>query len=245
MKRKPQFCQHWLANKKFIANTQSMMRTCIAVLLVSSVAFGQVTDFATTNFYKADSIAHRFASHPLTDLKMLADNLTNPLGTEQEKFRAIYRWVCSNVEADYELLLLNRDNRSTLTGEHLAEWNKKFNKQVFETLQRDNKTICTGYAYLVRELSYHAGLSCTIVNGYAKQTGIDRTTLGVVNHSWNAIRLQGKWYVCDATWSSGVYNKSEQKFVKRYNDRYFLMEPELFYKTHYPATQALHTSVKP
>jgi transglutaminase/protease-like cytokinesis protein 3 len=209
-----------------------MMRTCIAILLVSSVAFGQVTDFATTNFYKADSIAHRFASHPLTDLKMLADNLTNPLGTEQEKFRSIYKWVCSNIEADYELLLLNKRNRAILKGDELLQWNKKINALVFKTLQYDHKTVCTGYAYLVRELAYHAGLSCEIVNGYARHAGVD-DTLGEVNHSWNKIRLNGKWYVCDATWSSGIFNLNLKKFIKKYDDQYFLMEPTIFYKTHY------------
>ena len=202
----------------------------------SSALFGQVSDFDATDFQNADSIAEHYAAHSLMDLKTLADNLTGSLSTEQEKFRAIYKWVCSNIDADYELVLLNKESRIILSGDDLLKWNRKFNRVVFETLQREHKTVCTGYAYLVRELAFHAGLTCVIVNGYAKHSGIDRNALGAINHSWNVIRLNGKWYVCDATWSSGVYNKSDQKFVKRYNDRYFLMDPELFLKTHYPAT---------
>lgn len=175
-----------------------MIRAFILVFYCST-SVGQVNDFNATDFHKADSIAERLAVHPLIDLKTLADKLTGPLNTEQEKFRAIYRWVCSNIEADYELLLLNKRNRSILKGDQLVQWNKRFNAMVFEALQHEHKTVCTGYAYLVRELAYHAGLSCEIVNGYAKHAGVDQNALGAINHSWNVIRLNGKWYVCDAT----------------------------------------------
>ncbi len=210
-----------------------MIRAFILCALCCSVSLGQVTDFKTTHFYKADSIAERLTAHPLIDLKTLADKLTSQLLTEQEKFRAIYKWVCSNIEADYELVLLNKQNRTKLSGDQLLQWNRKFNKMVFEALQRDHKTVCTGYAYLVRELALHAGLTCVIVNGYAKHAGVDGYTLGDVNHSWNKIRLNGKWYVCDATWSSGIFNVSAGKFIKKYDDRYFLMEPTFFLQTHY------------
>jgi transglutaminase/protease-like cytokinesis protein 3 len=209
-----------------------MIRAFILCALCCSVSLGQVTDFKTTHFYKADSIAESLTAHPLVDLKTLADKLTSQLLTEQEKFRSIYKWVCSNIEADYELLLLNKRNRAILKGDELLQWNKKINALVFKTLQYDHKTVCTGYAYLVRELAYHAGLSCEIVNGYARHAGVD-DTLGEVNHSWNKIRLNGKWYVCDATWSSGIFNLNLKKFIKKYDDQYFLMEPTIFYKTHH------------
>jgi transglutaminase/protease-like cytokinesis protein 3 len=204
----------------------------ILFVLSCSITRGQVGDFNNTDFHHADSIAEHYTAHTLIDLKTLADKLTGSLPTEEEKFRAIYKWVCSNIEADYELLILNKQNRARLKGDKLTRWNKKFNKMVFEKLRYERKTICTGYAYLVKELAFHAGLSCEIINGYAKHAGVDRNALEPVNHSWNEIQLNGKWYVCDATWSSGVFNLSAGKFVKKYDDRYFLMEPALFFQSH-------------
>ena len=195
--------------------------------------WSQRSDFNCTDFNKADSIAEHTTAHSLINLKALADSLTGSLPTEQEKFRAIYKWVCSNIEADYELLSLNKYKRTKLKGERLAKWNIKFNKMVFRTLVQENKTICTGYAYLVRELCYHAGLSCLIVNGYARHAGIDSTTIGSINHSWNKVLLNNKWYLCDATWSSGVFNLRLEQFVKKYNDQFFLTAPSVFYQTHY------------
>jgi transglutaminase/protease-like cytokinesis protein 3 len=215
-----------------------MKRLAILFVFCCSVVRGQLTDFQHTDFEDADSIAARYAAHPLTDLKTLADKLTGSLSTEQEKFRAIYQWVCGNIEADYELVVMNQQKRSTLKGVELARWNKNFNRVIFETLQRDRKTVCTGYAYLVRELAFHAGLSCTIVNGHAKHAGVNQNALGSVNHSWNEIRLNNKWYVCDATWSSGVFNLSKGIFVKKYDGRYFLMEPVLFFQSHAASGEA-------
>ena len=209
---------------------------CFAIILLvlcCGSMRAQRADFCATDFSKADSIAAHYTAHSLKDLKMLADKLCGPLPTEQEKFRAIYQWVCSNIEADYPLLMLNKHKRATLKGDKLKRWNKTFNKKIFETLVSEHKTVCTGYAYLVKELAYHAGLSCTIINGYARHSGVDSTAIGPVNHSWNKIKLNNKWYVCDATWSSGVYSLTTAQFVKRYNDQFFLTEPSVFFKTHY------------
>ena len=54
------------------------------------------------------------------------------------------------------------------------------------------------------------------------------------NHSWNAIKLNGKWYLSDPTWASGIPNPETNIFTFRYNDGYFLAHPELFAINHFP-----------
>jgi transglutaminase/protease-like cytokinesis protein 3 len=193
---------------------------------------GQISDFPGTDFTKADSIAELHTAHSLKDLKGLAENLTATLLTDQEKFRSIFKWVCSNISVDYTLVTLNKRKRVRLQGAKLDKWNKKFNSIVFRTLLREHKTLCTGYAYLIRELAAHAGLTCEIVNGYAKPGGLAADAAISANHSWNLIRLNDKWYVCDATWSSGVFNYTSGEFMKKYNDYYFLTDPTLFARDH-------------
>jgi transglutaminase/protease-like cytokinesis protein 3 len=204
----------------------------LIAIVFSSTVLGQISDFPDTDFCKADSVAELYPAHSLEDLKGLADKLTAPLLTDQEKFRSIFRWVCSNIEVDYALVIQNKRNRAKLRGDRLIRWNIKFNTVVFERLLNDHKTLCTGYAYLIRELAVHAGLRCEIVNGYAKPGGIPINGPATVNHSWNLIQLNQKWYACDATWSSGIYDRSTGKFVKRYNDRFFLSDPVVFSQEH-------------
>jgi transglutaminase/protease-like cytokinesis protein 3 len=204
----------------------------VIFLTCSSVVQGQISDFQDTDFCKADSVAELYAAHPLEDLKGLADKLTAPLLTDQEKFRAIYKWVCSNIEVDYELVTLNKRKRAKLQGDKLKKWNERFNRMVFQTLLQKKQTICTGYAYLIRELAFHAGLPCKIINGCAKPGGLPNSGSRNINHSWNLIQLNDKWYLCDATWSSGIFNRTTNQFVKKYNDHYFLTEPSVFSQDH-------------
>jgi hypothetical protein len=213
------------------------MRISLAFCFVFAISFrvhGQY-DFMHTNFKKADSIAALYARHSLSDLNDLANKLTKPLSTEEEKFRAIYRWVCNNVEYDYSLYVMNNQKRKKIKSkEELDAWNKYFTSRVFKNLLTRQKTICTGYAYLIKELSSCAGLRCVIVDGYGRTVGSNIRGSGNVNHSWNAIQLNKKWYLCDATWSSGAYDADLLRYEKKFNDSYFLANPSLFVRNHYP-----------
>lgn len=196
----------------------------------------QRRSFADYDFRQADSVADLYPNHSLADLKHLADKLTKPLSTDEEKFRAIYRWVCNNIENDYGLYVKNKRKREKLKddSEALHQWNKKFAPQVFKKLLREQRTVCTGYAYLLRELSYHAGLNCKIIDGYGRTAHANIGGPGMANHSWNAVLLNNQWYLCDATWSSGVVDPQQANFIKQFSEGYFLADPALFVRNHYP-----------
>ena len=69
--------------------------------------------------------------------------------------------------------------------------------------------MCTGYAYLIKELCFLANIESEIIDGYARTVRSNIDALDMANHSWNAVKLNNKWYLCDATWSSGyTLNKS-------------------------------------
>lgn len=211
--------------------------TVIFLLLIglSNVTHGQLHDFNNTDFNRADSVAALYPKHALKDLKSLAGKLTHSLPTEEEKFRAIYKWVCSNIEYDYTLFKKNQYKRkNTQDPEELKNWNKKIRAQVFRNLRNKQKTVCTGYAYLVKELAMHAGLNCVIVDGYGRTVQSNVRGVGQANHSWNAVQLNNKWYLCDPTWSGGAYDTQLEKYVKKFDDAYFLAEPSLFVRNHYP-----------
>src|SRR5690606_26345265 len=116
----------------------------------------------------------------------------------------------------------------------LKAWNDTFRKLSLRTLMEDQRAICTGYAYLVQEMSKLAGIACEVVHGYARTSTIPLKTLDMPNHSWNAVKLDGKWYLCDPTWASGVPNASTFRFEFRYNDGFFLTDPKLFAINHHP-----------
>lgn len=215
--------------------------TCIVLITVAcSVRLhARAPGFAGADFSKADSIAALYPRHSLHDLRALADKLTRPLSTDVEKFRAIYTWVCTNIANDYGLYLKNERQRGKYTDpEERKVWNREFSVRVFKKLQAEYKTVCTGYAYLVKELAFHAGIKCIIVDGYGRTAQSNIRGEGIANHSWNAVQLNSKWYLCDATWSSGAIDAKTGRFVKKFDAIYFLMDPALFVRNHYPLDPA-------
>lgn len=200
----------------------------------------QISDFKNINFKNADKIAYAYKGDDLSNLPGLAHNLTHNLPSDIEKFRAIYLWVCTNIAGDYDGFRKNSAKRAKLQNDSLEQykWNKSFSTQVFKKLAKDKKTICTGYAYLIKNLANLANIKCEIIDGFGRNESTEGSKLKLPNHSWNAVQLNNKWYLCDATWSSGTYNLNTYTFEFNYNDGYFLANPELFAKDHFPSDES-------
>ncbi|ARV10098.1 hypothetical protein BTO05_10800 [Winogradskyella sp. PC-19] len=199
----------------------------------------QSWDFDHINFKKADSLAKVNKGASLDNLQELTYNLTNGLETDVERFRAIYLWVCTNVKNDYNLYAKNKRKRKRYQEDSLKleAWNEKFKKRIFKTLLKRKRTICTGYAYMVKTLSNLANIDCNIINGFGKTSSGNPEDLRYPNHSWNAVKLNNKWYLCDPTWASGVQDLNNGRFKFEYNDGLFLATPKLFAINHFPLEQ--------
>lgn len=210
----------------------------IVLFLVGTFSFGQRSDFEDMEFNRADSIAIKYKGASLKNLPVLVHDLTTDLKTDVEKFRAIYTWVCTNIENDYGAYQKTVQKRKKLLEKPkaLTEWNISFTPKVFKKLVNQRKTACTGYAFLIRELATLADINCEIINGYGRTPTLILDNKSIPNHSWNAVELDGKWYLCDPTWSAGriVLEEGGPRFESEYHDGYFLADPALFLKNHYP-----------
>lgn len=202
----------------------------------TSLIYAQVWDFKGVDFAKADKVAQKNYGASLDNLPLLANNLTVGLETDAQRFRSIYYWVCHNIKNDYNLYNKNKRKRKRYEEDSvkLEKWNDRFKKKVFSTLLKRKRTICTGYAYMVKTLCDLADLECRMVDGFGKTAITTLSQLTSPNHSWNAVKLNGKWYLSDPTWASGTQNPKNERFEFNYNDGLFLVNPELFALSHYP-----------
>jgi len=214
------------------------MRIIVPILIFTCtlLARAQQSDFEAIEFDNADAIAIRYQGEDLYNLPVLTLRLTAQLKTDVEKFRVIYYWITHNIQGDYALTeesLFQLEKRYH-DPESLERWFNSFRKEVFQKLRNDKRTLCSGYAYLVKEMANLAGLKCEIVSGYGKINSKKLKNLQYPNHAWNAVQLEGKWYLCDATWSSGITNSYTYEFQFKYDDTFFLQDPIEFAKTHKP-----------
>ncbi len=199
-------------------------------------AHAQRSDFSGIDFAKADAIAERYKGEALSNLPVLVLKLTAQLETDVEKFRVLHTWVTHNIKGDYRLTLHSTRMFKKLQKDSVAleAWNRNFKKEVFQRLREDRETLCSGYAYLLQHMAQLAGLYCTVINGYGQGDYNRLKDMEVPNHAWNAVSLNGKWYLCDATWSAGIIDAKTYDFHFQYEDSYFLMDPEVFMETHRP-----------
>ena len=205
-------------------------------VLSTTLCFSQKSDFKHINFAKADRIASTIKSKRLFNLNKLTLDLTKNLYTDIEKVRAIYKWICLNIASDFKLYSKNERKRKKYKKDSikLAEWNSELKRDLFSKLLKRKKTICTGYAYLFKAMCDVVDIESKMVYGFGRTVDITEFDPNYPNHTWNAFKINNKWYLCDATWAAGISYPDENRFIFKYNDGYFLTEPELFIKNHFP-----------
>jgi transglutaminase/protease-like cytokinesis protein 3 len=74
--------------------------------------------------------------------------------------------------------------------------------------------VCEGYTAAAYRMFTDAGIQCRIITGIADGGA----------HSWNIVKVDGKWYNIDLTWDDPITNTGEQILI--YN--YFLKNQKAF-----------------
>lgn len=215
---------------------------CIVFFTCSEPAFG-------ANW---GSIDRRAINTPVsfeTNIKKLVAYLTNGIFDEDKKARAIAVWIAYRIEYD--------DYKNRKITERVERGNGIIPSSGDAFVTR--KGVCSDFAILFYKMAKEAGLEAAIVTGYAKSTG-EKGDKNSVKHMWNAVKLNGYWYLLDVTWSAKNLqdkrmtdhqyardmerrkqgNKTyyqqirKQASSKTFSDRWFLTPPKEMIQTHYP-----------
>jgi transglutaminase/protease-like cytokinesis protein 3 len=200
----------------------------IISIAIATPSFCQFSDFKSTDFKKADSIADLYSNFDLRYQKKLTQLLTTNLPTEVEKFRAIFKWITNNISYDVEMLREINKKEAELKNDRkkLEKWRQRISNQLQKRLVINKSAICQGYSSLLEAMCEFAGIQCKIIEGYGR-TLSQRIGYGKVNHAWNTVNLKNKWYLCDVTWASGYVTNEFSDFNKHFNEDYFLSDPNL------------------
>ena len=176
------------------------------VLLLGQISFGQ----ADLKFKKIDKHALKTPKSIGNDLPQLVDYLSSKSTTDFEKVRSFYIWMVNNIDYDYTAY---------------KSGTKRINHSNKDVLNR-KRAVCQGYSNLIQEMCRRTKIPCQVVIGYPKTPRDATPDLSTANHTWNAVLINGKWYLLDATWGAG--NGKEQL------EEYFLSPPEIFIIDHLP-----------
>lgn len=196
--------------------------------------------FALTNIYAQnfDNVDSRVSLYPnrYASADQLANQITKDFKNDVDRVRAIYTWLATNVSYDLKMIYNGEAqiNFSYSGQEDLKRKLAAINTHIVNKTLRTKKAICEGYAQTFKKVSEQMGIPCMLVGGFSKvgisDIGIDPT---IENHAWNAVKINNKWFLIDATWGAGYTNGD--KWVQRFDDFFFLTDPNKFALTHYPS----------
>lgn len=188
----------------------------IALLCLFSTSFRSVTDPARTNadYSTIDTYARNAPNAHSRSINNLSDYLTAPARSDLAKARSIYAWIMTHIRYD---------NSAAANPYYTTE------TEYATRVLKSRRAVCSGFALLYKCLLKRAGVEVVSVKGYSRIYDIQagRPT-GAVDHEWNAMRLDGDWYLTDPTWASTTATNGE------INDFYFLTNPEAFIAQHLP-----------
>jgi transglutaminase/protease-like cytokinesis protein 3 len=150
-------------------------------------------------------------------IQSLATYLTAPAKNDRESARAIYRWITHNIAYD---------DKSYFSGNF-----KLMNKEdAFKT----RRAVCDGYAGLFKRLGQAVGLEVADISGYSKGYSYTVEQTDTINHAWNAVKIEGQWQLLDATWGAGYLDDKKKRFVRQFQEHYFLTPADQFIYDHFP-----------
>lgn len=171
------------------------------------------TWMAPSEYEVIDTYARRTPEANARTIKTLSAYLTAPARTDFAKVRSIYAWIMSHVKYDDRVF----------TGS-LYSSESQYAGKILQT----RRAVCTGFALLFKHMLVEAGVKAVTVKGYSRYLDSQAGAPTNIDHEWNAVEIDGDWYLFDITWASTTSQNGKP------NDFYFLTDPQAFVSQHLP-----------
>ncbi|MBN3325867.1 KY peptidase, partial [Atractosteus spatula] len=153
-------------------------------------------------------------------VQKIGQTITQGAVSDLERVRAVWTWLCHNIEYDVSGYL--GLSEKLCSPEHVI---------------KAGKGVCCGYSSICLQMCSEVGIECQEISGHGKGIGyrVGQSYQNTKsNHMWNAVRLGGQWFLLDACWGAGTVDIESKTFMPRYDEFYFLPDPEDFIDTHCP-----------
>ncbi|GHV76026.1 hypothetical protein AGMMS49942_08470 [Spirochaetia bacterium] len=152
---------------------------------------------------------------PQSALPDVTTKLVTGVGDQFLKVKIIHDWICDTIAYDAEMYFSGR-----------------IRNQDYVSVLKKKAGVCSGYVSVFNEMCRLAGIGSIGISGYSKGFGYGGTIGGQTDHEWNAVKLNGKWYLVDVTWDAG--NLDRRTFIKNYSAEWLFLDSRPFLYSHLP-----------
>ena len=188
------------------------------------------------DFAKVDNIVKAYPKS-FSSPDKLAEQIGKDFKRDDEKARAIFTWLATNIKYDYAAYGVNERPvaYSYRTEAEKQEKQAEMLRELAQKTLKSKKGVCQGYSTLFTVVATKLGLESEIIAGTSKShpAHIGKGP-GASDHAWNAVKIDGQWKLLDATWGAGTVTGAKPEFVFKFNDRYFFSDPDVFFLNHFP-----------
>ncbi len=166
----------------------------------------------------------------------LASRIDKDFSEDEEKVRAAFFWLAKNIR--YNLKEYYNPKQRNISFRYATEVEKlqkiqAAKDQIINIAFRTKKGVCEEYAQSFKKICDLLGIEAAVIKGFVRnvpsEIGKPATTS---NHVWNAVKINKKWVLLDATWAAGY--EENGKWVKKYNNYFYKIPKEKIFKTHFP-----------
>lgn len=174
-----------------------------------------------------DPVVAEMPESEQTSVDAVGTYLAARITDKKQLVKALHDYVVNRLHYDYDALKLIEAGDYERTPEQTAD-------AVFAA----RTGVCEGYSRLMVALGKAAGVEIAFVTGYIRDSrrrlavsddpwdGGALKLLEGVGHAWNAVKLDGQWYLIDATWDDSKSGDIETT--------YLFVPPRLMAYDHYP-----------
>lgn len=186
----------------------------ILFLFIGTVNAQKSTQRQLNEYSSIDRVALQMPDSLTKTTDDIAYYINHTFKTNNEKVRAIFIWIATNIQYDI-------DNMFAINFYESKE------EKISNPL-KTRKGICQNYAALFTDVCTKTGIKSFIIEGYTKQHGFT----DYIPHAWCSALIDGSWLLFDPTWGSGFINGG--KYYKKIDNAYYKINPSSLLKSHMP-----------
>lgn len=207
-----------------------IMKKLVFVFLLFSISI------SAQKYTKVDNIVNAYPKYRTP--QQLADRISKDFSSDIDRVRASFKWLTNNISYSLDYYFHNqRTVRFKYSNEREREAElQKIRDKIVNDAFISKKGVCEEYAQSLKKLCDLMNIESILLKGYVRNNAseINETPNGT-NHVWNAVKIQNKWVLIDATWAAGFVVNG--KWERVFGDYFFNIPKEKIGLTHYPTNR--------
>ncbi len=159
------------------------------------------------------------------------DKIIGKIDFQEDTILSVFHWVTDNMK--YDVSKRDKRSRGKINKIDKSKYKDAADYKFSELKKaiKKKKGVCEDYSLLFHMIVSKLGYESAMI------TGITKNRKGKINsglgHAWNAVKVDGIWKLYDPTWGAGYIN-GKDRFVKKYNDRWYAADGEKMKEMHFP-----------